>query len=93
MNEGTCAVCSGCGRRKLRSAFYDSHRCKECAAASTTADEQSFSAGELHALDYIMQTLKRGGTPTMAVRSKEFAPPCRKIIALKTDASDGEATS
>lgn len=52
MNEGTCAVCSGCGRRKLR-----------------------------------------GGTPTMAVRSKEFAPLCRKITALKTSASDGEATS
>ncbi len=85
MTEGTCAVCSMCGIRKLRSAFESGPRCKECCAASAKADEQ-LSAGELHALDYIMQTLMRGGTPGVAVRSKGFAPLCRKIKTLKAAA-------
>jgi hypothetical protein len=30
-----------------------------------------------------VQTLLRGGTPTMATRHKEFASLCRKVMAMK----------
>jgi len=35
-------------------------------------------------MEFIVQTLLRGGTPTMATRHKEFASLCRKIMAMKT---------
>lgn len=44
----------------------------------------SFSEGEIQVMDFIVQTLLRGGSPTMAVRNKDFASLCRKIIAMKT---------
>jgi hypothetical protein len=44
----------------------------------------SFSEGEIQVLDFICSTLLRGGTPTMAVRSKDFASVCRKVQAMKT---------
>ena len=43
----------------------------------------SFSEGEIQVMDFIVQTLLRGGTPTMATRHKEFAFLCRKIMAMK----------
>ncbi|MCZ6870538.1 MAG: hypothetical protein O7G84_13635 [Gammaproteobacteria bacterium] len=49
---------------------------------------QSFSAGEIQALDYIIQTILRGGTPTMVTRHKEFSALCRKVIALKAAAKE-----
>lgn len=48
--------------------------------------EQSFSGGEIQALDYIIQALLRGDTPTMVTRHKDFASLCRKVIALKSAA-------
>jgi hypothetical protein len=44
----------------------------------------SFSEGEIQVMEFIVQTLLRGGTPTMATRHKEFASLCRKIMAMKT---------
>ena len=43
----------------------------------------SFSEGEVQVLEFIVQTLLRGGTPTMATRHKEFASLCRKVMAMK----------
>ena len=48
----------------------------------------SFSEGEIQVLEFIVQTLLRGGTPTMATRHKEFASLCRKVMAMKTKAQD-----
>lgn len=44
----------------------------------------SFSEGEIQVMDFILSTLLRGGTPNMAVRSKDFASLCRKIQSMKT---------
>jgi hypothetical protein len=33
----------------------------------------SFSEGEIQVLEFILQTLLRGGTPSMATRNKDFA--------------------
>ena len=43
----------------------------------------SFSEGEIQVLEFIVQTLLRGGTPTMATRHKEFASLCRKVMSIK----------
>ncbi len=48
----------------------------------------SFSEGEIQVLDFILTTLLRGGTPAMAVRSKDFASLCRKVQSMKTRAGD-----
>ncbi|GAB4213596.1 MAG: hypothetical protein OHK0013_37600 [Sandaracinaceae bacterium] len=48
----------------------------------------SFSEGEIQVLDFILTTLLRGGTPSMAVRSKDFASLCRKVQAMKSKAGD-----
>jgi hypothetical protein len=48
----------------------------------------SFSDGEIQVLEFIVQTLLRGGTPTMAVRHKEFASLCRKVMAMKTKVNE-----
>lgn len=42
-----------------------------------------FTAGEVQVLDFITQTILRGGTPTMAMRHKEFPSMCRKILQMK----------
>jgi len=44
----------------------------------------SFSEGEIQVMDFIVQTLLRGGSPTMAVRNKDFASLCRKIQTMKS---------
>jgi hypothetical protein len=43
----------------------------------------SFSETEIQMMDFILTTLLRGGTPHMAVRSKDFAAVCRKVQAMK----------
>jgi hypothetical protein len=52
----------------------------------------SFSEGEVQVLDFIVQTLLRGGTPTMATRHKEFASLCRKVMAMKGKVAEGKKT-
>ena len=48
----------------------------------------SFSEGEIQVMDFIVQTLLRGGSPTMAVRNKDFASLCRKIMAMKAKVNE-----
>lgn len=43
----------------------------------------SFSEGEVQVLEFILQTLLRGGTPTMAVRHRDFASLYRKVMTMK----------
>ncbi|MBZ0117333.1 MAG: hypothetical protein K8H88_10075 [Sandaracinaceae bacterium] len=50
----------------------------------------SFSEGEIQVLDFILSTLLRGGSPQMAVRNKDFASLCRKVIAMKAKAQQKE---
>jgi len=50
----------------------------------------SFSEGEIQVLDFIMQTLLRGGTPHMVTRHKEFASVCRKVLAMKQKVHEKE---
>jgi hypothetical protein len=55
----------------------------------------SFSEGEIQVIDFICSTLLRGGTPNMAVRSKDFASLCRKVQAMKVrvqEIKDGKVT-
>lgn len=51
----------------------------------------SFSEGEIQVLEFIVQTLLRGGTPTMATRHKEFASLCRKVMAMKSKVNEQKA--
>ncbi|MEM1415745.1 MAG: hypothetical protein AAGH15_12635 [Myxococcota bacterium] len=44
----------------------------------------SFSEGEIAILDFILQTLLRGGSPQMATRNMEFASLYRKVVTMKT---------
>jgi len=44
----------------------------------------SFSDGEVQVLEFILQTILRGGTPTMAARHKDFASVYRKVISMKS---------
>jgi len=48
----------------------------------------SFSDGEIQVMDFILSTLLRGGTPAMAVRSKDFSSLCRKVQAMKSKSND-----
>lgn len=43
----------------------------------------SFSEGEIQVLEFILQTLLRGGTPNMAVRNRDFASLYRKVMTMK----------
>ena len=43
----------------------------------------SFSEGEIQIMEFILQTLLRGGTPTMAARHKDFASLYRKVMSMK----------
>ena len=38
----------------------------------------------MQVLEFILQTLLRGGTPSMATRNKDFASLYRKVITMKT---------
>jgi hypothetical protein len=48
----------------------------------------SFSEGEIQVMDFIVQTLLRGGSPTMATRNKDFGSLCRKILAMKAKVNE-----
>ena len=48
----------------------------------------SFSEGEIQVMDFIVQTLLRGGSPATATRNKDFASLCRKIMAMKTKVNE-----
>ncbi len=43
----------------------------------------SFSEGEIQVLEFILQTLLRGGTPTMVTRNKDFSSVYRKVMTMK----------
>lgn len=43
----------------------------------------SFSEGEIQVLEFILQTLLRGGSPQMATRNKDFASVYRKVMTMK----------
>jgi hypothetical protein len=51
----------------------------------------SFSEGEIQVLEFIVQTLLRGGTPTMATRHAEFASVTRKVMAMKAKVREQKA--
>ncbi|MFW6067733.1 MAG: hypothetical protein ACOC97_05290 [Myxococcota bacterium] len=50
----------------------------------------SFSEGEIQILEFILSTLLRGGTPTMATRHKDFASLYRKVLTMKKRVADKE---
>lgn len=50
----------------------------------------SFSEGEIQVMEFILQTLLRGGTPTMATRHKDFASVYRKVLTMKKRIEDKE---
>ena len=43
----------------------------------------SFSEGEIQVLEFILQTLLRGGSPHLATRNKDFASVYRKVMTMK----------
>lgn len=43
----------------------------------------SFSESEVQILEFVLQTLLRGGSPAMAVRNKDFPSLLRKVMAMK----------
>lgn len=43
----------------------------------------SFSEGEIQVMEFVLSTLLRGGTPTMATRHKDFASLYRKVLTMK----------
>ena len=50
----------------------------------------SFSEGEIQVLDFVLTTLLRGGSPTMATRNKDFASLYRKVMTMKKRMEDKE---
>ncbi len=48
----------------------------------------SFSEDEIQVLDFITQTLLRGGSPTMATRHKAYPSLCRKVMAMKAKVTE-----
>ena len=51
----------------------------------------SFSEDEIQVLEFIVQTLLRGGTPTMATRNPAFPSVCRKVQAMKKKVAEQKA--
>ena len=51
----------------------------------------SFSEGEIQVLEFILQTLLRGGAPTMATRNKDFASVYRKVMTMKKRVEEKKA--
>lgn len=43
----------------------------------------SFTPGEIQILDFVLSTMLRGGTVSMAVRNKEFPSLCQKVGHMK----------
>lgn len=53
----------------------------------------SFSEGEIQVIEFILQTLLRGGTPSTATRNKNFASLYRKVLAMKQRVNEKKAMS
>ena len=53
----------------------------------------SFSEGEIQVLEFILQTLLRGGTPSMATRNKDFASVYRKVMTMKKRVEEKKSQS
>jgi hypothetical protein len=53
----------------------------------------SFSEGEIQVLEFILQTLLRGGTPSMATRNKDFAKRNRRRRFLPPSAPSQRPTT
>ena len=53
----------------------------------------SFSEGEIQVLEFILQTLLRGGTPSMATRNKDFAAVYRKVMTMKKRVEEKKSQS
>lgn len=53
----------------------------------------SFSEGEIQLLEFVVQSLLKGGTPTTAARHKDFPSLCRKIMAMKAKVLEKAATA
>jgi hypothetical protein len=51
----------------------------------------SFSEDEIQVLDFLTQTLNRGGTPNMVVRHKAWPSVCRKVLAMKHKVKEQKA--
>ncbi|QQR88632.1 MAG: hypothetical protein IPJ88_10270 [Myxococcales bacterium] len=51
----------------------------------------SFSEGEIQLLDFVIQSLLRGGSPTTAPRHKDFPSLCRKVKAMKAKVAERNA--
>lgn len=43
----------------------------------------TFGEGEVQVMEYIVNTMLRGGDPRQAIRHKDFASICRKVLAMK----------
>lgn len=43
----------------------------------------SFSESEIQILEFVLQTILRGGSPGMAARHKDFPSLYRKVLAMK----------
>ncbi|MGB0679098.1 MAG: hypothetical protein ACPGUV_05510 [Polyangiales bacterium] len=43
----------------------------------------SFSEGEVQIMEFVLQTLLRGGSPVMASRHKDFPSLYRKVLSMK----------
>ena len=50
----------------------------------------SFTPGEIRVLDFILSTLLRGGTPTAAVRNKDFPPLYKKVQRMKKSVEEAD---
>lgn len=53
----------------------------------------SFSEGEIQVMEFVLQTLLRGGSPTMATRHKDFGSLYRKVISMKKRVVSNESAS
>ena len=51
----------------------------------------SFSEGEIQVIEFILQTLLRGGSPTTATRNKNFASLYRKVLAMRQRVNEKKA--
>lgn len=48
----------------------------------------SFSEGEVHILEFILQSILRGGTPATVTRHKDFPSLYRKVLTMKKRLTD-----
>jgi hypothetical protein len=51
----------------------------------------SFSEGEIQVMEFILQSLLRGATPSTATRNKDFASLYRKVMTMKSRIGEQKA--